>query len=111
MKNISDMTVKELKALPEYPWTGSDNLEVKCLYFMKNGKKHDSGFACISSFAEVQGKPYLLGDYHDALDIKGCRIDVIFKNGLFRFFPTSIKNPKLIVRYRLSDFCAECIKR
>lgn len=110
MKNISDMTVKELKSLPFFSWAGKDNLRVKCLYFLKNGRKHESGFACLSSFAEIEGKLYTLGNHHDILDIRGCSIDVVLKNGLLRFFPASILNDNIIVKSRFSSFSAECIK-
>ena len=36
MKNIEEMTVKELKELPLYPW--QLETEAECVYFLKNGK-------------------------------------------------------------------------
>lgn len=107
MEKIEEMTRKELEDLPLDPL--ELETEAKKVYFLKNGRKHGSGYACISSFAEINGQPYTLGVFHDSLNITGCKLDVIFKNGLFRFFPSG-RNTKIIIGTRGSEFDAQAVE-
>ena len=106
MKSVGEMTRKEFLALPVYKdW--QSYLFVDALYMIQTKRKHDSGYACFVSAAEIDGKMYVLGKHHDVLEIKGCHIDCFFKNGVLRFFPYGIRFDKIKIGHRLSTFCAE----
>lgn len=101
---IDEMTRKEFLALPDY----EDDLElltVKEFFILQTKKKHDSGYACFTAVAEINGQYYIIGQCHDVLEVKGCNIDCFVKNGVLRFFPNLMRNKSIIkITSRLSTF-------
>lgn len=109
MKSVEEMTRKEFLSLPVYEdW--QSYLFVDALYMIQTKRKHDSGYACFVSAAEIDGEMYILGKCHDVLEIEGCRIDCFLKNGVLRFFPYSSRVDKIKVGHRLSSFYAEAVE-
>lgn len=107
MKHVAEMTRKEFLSLPEYEdW--HTPLKVKNIYILQTKRKHDSGYACMVSAANIKNKLYILGTHHDVLDIKGARIDCFQKNGVLRFFP-DFKHTHFLIEHRLSDFSAVAV--
>lgn len=109
MKSVEEMTRKEFLSLPVYKdW--QSYLFVDALYMIQTKRKHDSGYACFVSAAEIDGKMYILGKCHDMLEIEGCHIDCFLKNGVLRFFPYSSRVNKIKIGHRLSSFYAEAVE-
>ena len=85
--SIMDMSEKELKSIPEYPW---EKLPViaESIYFKANKRKHkSSGYSCMTSYALIEDKYYKIGECHDLIDIEyPIRIDCSPKNHLFHIW-------------------------
>lgn len=101
---IDEMTRKEFLALPDYE-DELKLLKVKEFFVIQTKKKHDSGYACFTAVAKINGQYYVIGRYHDVLEVRDCNIDCFVKNGVLRFFPAYHKDKSIIkITSRLSTF-------